>query len=163
MNFGQGVEPCGERPAWFAFEQAVSARVNGAEQVIFPGGDGVLYGFEPATGGISRNLIQISGELAGPISNLGRVRRWWILREGNQPGGMDGRGTCSSWRRCAMELSDGVRFWIYSRGSAMWPVSERNSLRWSRLPPNVHGSFRRVLEIRRIGSIMIFNSGALSL
>jgi len=28
----------------------VQARVNGADQVIFPGGDGILYGFEPATG-----------------------------------------------------------------------------------------------------------------
>lgn len=28
----------------------VSAKVNGADQVIFPGGDGFLYGFEPATG-----------------------------------------------------------------------------------------------------------------
>jgi outer membrane protein assembly factor BamB len=28
----------------------VHAKVNGAEQVIFPGGDGFLYGFEPTTG-----------------------------------------------------------------------------------------------------------------
>ena len=28
----------------------VSARVKGADQVIFPGGDGFLYGFEPTTG-----------------------------------------------------------------------------------------------------------------
>ncbi|MEO6785083.1 MAG: PQQ-binding-like beta-propeller repeat protein [Chthoniobacteraceae bacterium] len=51
----------------------VPARVNGADQIIFPGGDGFLYGFEPATG---RQLWKLDCNKPGTLDRFREKIPW---------------------------------------------------------------------------------------